>query len=110
MNMEDKRSIAELWNDFQKAIPGALFVCEFEGSANKVIDEVEALRATLLERCKRILVWDGSISFGLTKDGATMRMSNGVNILTVENLLDISAAAAFWAYELEQRAKESKGG
>jgi len=77
----------------------------------------KALRATLLERCKRIETGDklgNYINFTpsvfLDKEVVMFSSLNAAIAMNQVLLRDVSAACEFWAWELEQRAKETQGG
>jgi len=111
---EQQPTIAELWQEFQK-----LFKI---GKRNplywsKLWDKTN-LRAQLLERCKKLHDSDGAaVEFSIY----TERIEGGKTLiwafadehslfLTKESAMNMSAAYAFMAWELDQRAKEVGNG
>jgi len=107
---EQQPTIAELWQEFQK-----LFKV---GKRNplywsKVWDKTN-LRAQLLERCKRVPDQDGDITTLYLTCHLDRLATEPCGILervdNIETAREISAAYAFWAWELEQRAKEVGNG
>ena len=95
--MGEHRSIKKVWDELQKILKEGRFTNmegEEDAYTNEVNSEIEflkaSLRAELLEKCSQPIT-DGD------GDDSTAR--------------NMSAAYAFWAWELEQRAiKAQKGG
>jgi len=128
----DSRSIAELWDRFDKL--GNYIETErllnswgtkgsdglsHDGRNHSADDaEIAAIRAQLIERCKEVHDSDGAaVEFSIYIE----RIENGKTLiraftdehslfLTKESAMNMSAAYAFMAWELEQRAKEVGNG
>ncbi len=127
MIMEDKRSIAELWREFRNTfrhIP--LVMLNSHVRNDEAMDRAQSeqdalrkfLRATLLERCKSVSDDDGYYTRFEIKDGFIWSWlmkwddtrTEQTRTDSPETANELISAYAFWAYELEQLAKESKGG
>jgi hypothetical protein len=117
---ETKRSIAELWDRFQKL--------ENYITTEKILDswgkkgrdglsydgrnhendwnEFLSIRSELLERCRDV----GLVNFVQCDTVMGIFVTDGDALLDRNDLKDLSAACAFWALELEQREKEASNG
>ena len=126
MKTEVKPTIAWLWDRFQKLgnyIETEKFLQSWgtKGSdglshdgRNHSSDEVElqSLRQQLVERCKKVQSEGLEIeytTFGIDGFIISEESFEGVRIDNANSAREMSAAYAFWAWELEQREKEASG-
>ncbi len=123
--MEKQRTIAELWDRFRAIknrfgsdndYPRLITLSNWQNPAQGRIDwvtEIKSLRAELLERCKRVHEnVNDYTDFEIRKIGANLYVyadnrRDFSRLDTAGTALDMSAAYAFWAWELEQREKEA---
>ncbi len=123
-------TIAELWREFQKIEVKHRFAlnrADFEwkdarknwlASAENWRIERQALRSQLIERCANVKDSKGYFSLfeinrGKIETQLVDECENLVRIWridTAETAREMSAAYAFWAWELEQRQKEARNG
>lgn len=129
MEAEAKPTIASLWDRFQKLgnyIETEKFLQSWgtKGSdglshdgRNHSADEIELqyLRQQLLEQCKifrgHFDKLENRIRFGITvfqTETVSMTTPEGHGMpLNANDLMELSAICAFWAWEIEQRGKEA---
>jgi len=99
MNTETKTSIAELWAELQW----------------QTDDVKQVVRKELLERCKifrgHFDKLENRIRFGITvfqTETVSMTTPEGHGMpLNANDLMELSAICAFWAWEIGQREKEA---
>lgn len=110
-------TIAELWREFEK-IKNHRYDAQklddpgFRKMAQDANGGFESLRAQLIERCKRVPDQDGDLTtlrlvcnrdrIATEPCGILHRVDNS------KTAREMSAAYAFWAWELEQREKEAQ--
>ncbi len=117
-------TIAELWREFQKTLKHkpamyishaahkGMEVTRYAKHIAEAATKYAALRAQLIERCKRVPDQDGDLTtlrlvcnrdrIATEPCGILHRVDNS------KTAREMSAAYAFWAWELEQREKEAQ--
>ena len=116
MSTETQPSIAELWGQFYPYAAGILSFWGTVSDAHPDKARAEALRTQLIERCKRVDESGGYytlftldefvIAVHCKPNGAPKHRREDSS----ETAREMSAAYAFWAWELEQRQKEVSNG
>jgi len=131
--MDNPKSIAELWIELE-ALDRSASLCnpsgkyptdvrdEMQRTLDKLIPKIQALRSELLERCKELeddaaicvtvaefeVVQEDDQAF-IERDMLAITLS-GPFAAEPSKLREFAAILNFWAWELEQRAKEVSNG
>ena len=120
MNNQDQvPTIAELWGRLQfKAAQerdresGAAIYPDkadnWRAFAQKARDEYAPIRQQLVERCGSTTLQNGWMAFCFAGKNVGITSTGTLYANHIE-LTELSSICAFWAWELEQREKESKG-
>ena len=110
-------TIAELWGRLEDDLETASVFSEDVKERLGYNESIKYLRQQLVERCKifrgHFDKLENRIRFGITvfqTETVSMTTPEGHGMpLNANDLMELSAICAFWAWEIEQREKEASG-